>query len=279
MIVDTHVHVWPPDVRPGPPLHHAGPATARELTAELDAAGVDAAVLVTPRALGTDNSYLLEAARNHPERCLSVIGLVGHRGPGAAERLRRAAADERLVGIRFHPCFEPELDLTEASLATFWETAAGLGLVVCLHVDPGQEGQVAWLAERYPALRQVVDHLGRARVGEGTRAPAWRTFLGLARFPNVHVKISSIPWLLRDGRGATEIEPFISAAVDAFGAERLVWGSDWPLIAGLGSLYAASLEPVRSGCAFLSEADRAAILGGTALRLFRPRGLRTPATA
>lgn len=242
--IDTHVHIWPAGTRPpavGQP--YGGPADPEHLIREMDRSGVEAAVLITPKVLGTDNSYALGALRRYPDRFLAVIGVVDHRAPAAeAERLEREAASGDLHGIRLHPCFDPALDLSEPALTPLWQACTRAGLPVLVHLDPAQYPQLEALLGAHPDLTVLIDHLGRYPLDSGRETDAWRRLMGTARFARVQMKVSSVPWLLRGGLDPGLLLPLLEDVLTAFGEDRIQWGADWPVLLGVGGEYRAAVD-------------------------------------
>lgn len=241
--IDTHVHIWPAGTRPpavGQPYH--GPADPEFLVREMDRCGVEAAVLITPKVLGIDNSYALAAMRAYPGRFLAVVGVVDYRNPAAeAERLAREAAAGELHGIRLHPCFDPDLDLSAPALEPIWQACSTAGLSILIHLDPAQYPQLEALLVRRPDLTVLIDHLGRYPVGSGRESADWRRLMEMARFPRVQMKISSVPWLLRGGLAPELLLPLVEEVLAAFGEDRIQWGADWPVLLGVGGEYQATV--------------------------------------
>lgn len=272
--IDTHVHIWPAGTRPpavGQP--YQGPADAEHLIQEMDRCGVEAAVLITPKVLGTDNSYALRAMRAHPDRFLAVVGVVDYRNPAPeADRLVREAAAGELHGIRLHPCFDPDLDLSNPALSPLWQSCLTAGLPVLVHLDPAQYPQLEVLMARHPDLTVLIDHLGRYPVGSGRESGDWRRLMEMARYPGVHMKISSVPWLLRGGLAPELLLPLVEDAVAAFGEDRIQWGADWPVLLGVGGEYQATVAHGRS--LPLPPKAQAKFLRENARRLFTRNGSR-----
>jgi predicted TIM-barrel fold metal-dependent hydrolase len=171
-----------------------------------------------------------------------------------------------LAGFRFHPMYYPdEAVLLRRANDALWDQLAAGAAVVQFHLRAPQAEQVAQLAVRYPRLRLIVDHLGYPdpRAGIETYAP----ILALARFANVHVKVSDVAGRSREGFPYADVHPFIRALLRAFGSDRLMWGTgypghhrarhNWPSLAD-------ELRLVREGLPFLNATDRDRILGGTA---------------
>lgn len=131
-----------------------------------------------------------------------------------------------------------------------------------------QEALVA-VADRFPDLTVVVDHLGHPLVAEAPDYPSSRHVFALAERPNVYLKVSNhvlssrAPWPWRD------LHDYQARLLDLYGPRRLMWGSNWPVdTPGLG--YAERLEAVRDHLPGLSDDERAWILGRTAFSLWQP---------
>lgn len=264
MICDAHVHLWP-ERTPHPDLvvvpgFVAEPAA---LLAAMDAEGVERAAVVTPSAMGWDNSYTLDAVRAAPARFVAV-GRIDLTAADAAERLKHEMADG-LSGVRIGPGLTAETLLAPPALAV-WALAAERRLPVHLHMEPDELGCMDAVADRFPGLPLVVDHLGRPDVEAGTDGAGFRTVLAFARHRSAWIKTPAAYWFSRTGAPYRDLEPFLAAALDAFGADRLLWGSDWPACTRHGR-YAEAMEPVRSG-GFLSATHRRRVLAENFGRLY-----------
>ncbi len=278
MIIDTHVHVWqidPPRYPIGPTAPNWNsypdePGTAEELLAEMDAHGVDRAVLVQTSWSTWDNGYIADSVARWPDRFIGH-GLID---PLAADNADRAAywMDERgLAGFRFHPLYYPdEPVLLRPQNDALWERLAARDAVVQFHMRAAHAGQVAELARRHPALRLIVDHMGypEPQRGMGAFAP----ILDLARFACVFVKISDVAGRAAGGYPYADVHPYVQALLAAFGSQRLMWGTGYPghhrTKHGWPPL-ADELRLIREGLPFLSDLDRQRILGGTAAAVWR----------
>ena len=225
MIVDAHAHLWKAVESSAKTIVDPRcDIPASLLKTYLAEHGVDRAVLVQPMYPGEDNSLILEAARAEPERFAAVV--VAHT-PEALARQKGAR------GLRVRPVFEG------IGSDALWEAARGL--VVSVLGRPEHLGDVARKAGRFPGIPIVIDHFLH---GEAV--------LELARFPNVHVKVSGTHHF--DFTAA-----LLKDVVNRFGAERLLWGSDFPHVLLRGG-YAAALR--------LVEGLPDAVRGGTARRLY-----------
>ena len=277
MIVDTHVHIWEID----PPRYPVGPtapgwksepdepATADELIEDMDANGVDHSVIVQTSWSTWDNGYMADSVVRFPDRLIGH-GMIDPQDPNNAGLVRYWMQKRGLVGFRFHPMYYPEeqILLTEQN-GPMWEELAALGAVVQFHMYPKDAVQVAEIARRFPQMKLLIDHMGYPDLKEGEQAFA--QIVELARFENIHVKISDVKGRSEQNFPFVDIHPFIRQLVDAFGAERSLWGTgyaghhrtkhNWLSLAD-------ELRLVREGFSFLSADQCEWVLGGTAARVW-----------
>jgi len=274
MIIDAHQHVWDLTAARydwlGPAM---GPInrtiTEEEALPRLRRAGVNGVVLVQSADNREDTDYMLATAERYPE-VVAVVGYVPLEDPAAtAVQLAELAELPLVVGIRnlIHDRPDPDFllrpDVNE-SLALI--AAAGLTYDV-VSVLPRHLEHVPVLAERHPELRMVIDHLSKPPIG-GADEPWWSLIERAARSPNVYAKISG----LYPGHDPTDwttdtIRPYVAHALECFGADRLMYGGDWPIsmLAGDYDVVWAGLSPL---FAELGDSDRAAVLAGTAIEFY-----------
>jgi predicted TIM-barrel fold metal-dependent hydrolase len=257
--VDSHAHIF----RRGLKLAEARrytpdyDATLGDYLRQLDAHGIARGVLVQPSFLGTDNSFLLESLAAEPER-LRGIAVV------APEISRESlAAMDRcgVVGIRLNLAGAHLPDLRTGAWPACLERVAALGWQVeVLRAARDLPPLVEALLER--GVDVVVDHFGLPDPELGVDDPGWRALLDLAS-RRVWVKLSG---QYRNGPGLTRAAmPLLR---DAFGLDRLVWGSDWPHTQFEHETnYAEALAHLE---AWLPDpAERQVVLAETPARLFR----------
>ncbi|MGM3277305.1 amidohydrolase family protein [Ralstonia sp. 24A2] len=223
--IDTHAHVF----ERGLPLANARryapdyDAPLSAYLAQLDAHGLSNGVLIQPSFLGVDNSYLLAALKQAPQRLRGVAVI----DPAAPESLLAQMNTEGIVGIRLNLIGAPDPQLK----SPVWQAALAhlhaLGWHVELHVE----------ARRLPALLQplleaqvnvVVDHFGRPNPELGVDDPGFGALLTAGRTRRVWVKISGAYRNGSDGRGEAIAQAALPRLKDSLGMDRLVWGSDWP---------------------------------------------------
>jgi predicted TIM-barrel fold metal-dependent hydrolase len=232
LIVDAQVHVWAADTpeRPWPPgrhkAHRPQPLGPEELLREMDAAGVDRAVLVPPSWEGERNDLVLAAAHAHPTR----FAVMGRLDPDAADARARLAdwRAQGMLGLRFslhRPFSEPIL--TEGRMDWVWAECERLGLPVYVLVKHATVHLIDDVAARYPGLRLVMDHC--ALDSSKRDDEAFRDFdrlLVIARRPNVAAKVSCFPAYTTDRYPYRYTHDYIRRVFDAFGPRRTFWGTD-----------------------------------------------------
>lgn len=280
MIVDTHVHVWEID----PPRYPIGPTapgwtalpdepgTAEELLAEMDANGVDVAVLVQTSWSTWDNGYILDMAQKYPTRMIGH-GLVDSLDPNNAAIAEDWLA-RGLTGFRFHPMYYPdEKVLLRRENEPLWEVLAARDAVVQFHLRAKDADQMDAIAQRYPHMRLIIDHMGYPDV----TAPmaVFAPILDLARHSNIVFKLSDVKGRSNQEFPFADVHPFIQALLAQFGAERTVWGTGYPghhRAKHNWLTLADELRLIREGLPFLTPRQVDLILGETAARLWRMRG-------
>jgi predicted TIM-barrel fold metal-dependent hydrolase len=275
-VIDSHLHVWDETAAgldPGPmKVGYSAQATASvELFMDyMDEAGVTRAVLVQPWFYHWDNAYMTRCLRRFPDRFRGVC-VVDPRGPEAPAALKRWRA-EGVTGIRLRPLREGERPGQGPWLATeetlpLWEAIAETSTIACVMHAGVDLSRLSPLLSRFPSLRIVIDHINNPVPAEGLGQPAFQALLALARHPQVHVKLSGFHHWCRDRYPYREGLTFAEATVRAFGADRCMWGSDFPhVLAGCGYVRSRNLLPREA--TFLSKDELELVMGGTAERLW-----------
>jgi L-fuconolactonase len=273
MTLDSHQHFWRYSAAAYPWIGAGMERLARDylpddLAAELSVAGIDGSIAVQARQSLAETRWLLDLARSNP-RIRGVVGWVDLRSASLAAELDEFAGEPRLVGVRHVVQDEPDPRfLLGADFVRGLERLAPAGLVYDLLVYPHQLPAAVELAGLLPEQPFVLDHLAKPRIREGEIA-AWRRDLqALARHANVSCKLSGLvteaawrQWRPEDFR------PYLEAALEAFGPERLMFGSDWPVCL-VAADYAEVVGLCRDFLATLSAAEQAQIWGGTAARVY-----------
>lgn len=239
-VLDSHLHLWDPEVLTYTWL--TGPMAYRFADHELELARVARATTersVFVQAETVEDDFLDEVrwvAGMAP--ALGIVGIVAgarlDRGTDTVAHLEGLLAEPLVVGVRHNLQGEPDGLAVSAAFVTGAREVAvrGLSFDACVRAD--QLPEIARFAGAIPELRIVLDHLGKPAVGTVAApiAPSaeWaRDLAELARHPNAFCKISGLPGEAGGDWSAEQLEPFLDVAADAFGGERLMWGSDWPV--------------------------------------------------
>ncbi len=275
-VVDSHLHVWDGTAAGLDAglmkIGYSAQATASvELFMDyMDEAGVARAVFVQPWFYHWDNRYMVSCLRRFPDRFRGVC-VIDPRGREAPAVLRgwRVAG---VTGIRLRPFREGERPGPGPWLGTdetlpLWEALAETGTIACILFAGTDLSRLPPILARFPSLRVVIDHLNNPVPAEGLGQSRFRALLDLARHPQVHVKLSGFHHWCQDRYPYRDGLPFAEAAVRAFGADRCMWGSDFPhVLAGCGYVRSRNLLPREA--TFLSKEELDLVMGGTAERLW-----------
>ncbi|MFE7663596.1 amidohydrolase family protein [Streptomyces celluloflavus] len=273
MRIDAHHHLWDLTRRDQPWLDGAWAQPIRrsyalpDLVPHLAAHDVDATVLVQSSASYAETADLLAvAAGDGPVR--GVVGWADLTDPGLAGVL--AALPAGLVGIRHQVQDEPDPDwLTRPDVLRGLGAVAGAGLVYDLLVTPRELPAALAAVRALPELAFVLDHAAKPAVARGDWQPWAAGIADLARLPNVSCKLSG---LVTEADWAAwrppQILPYARHVLDAFGPERVLFGSDWP-VCTLAAGYADVVALAEAATGHLTPAERSAVFGGTAGRVYR----------
>jgi L-fuconolactonase len=269
--IDAHAHVASPDTicfpRSGAlPRAPKFDAPVERLLADMDVAGVGQGLLIQPSLYGFDHSYLLDCLRAHPRRFVGMA-LANPADASFAGELAEMARDAQIVGVRFAPLIDPSLPWFSAEMDRLARVIADLDLVVGLLLAPAQLEQAAAWISRWPQIRIVIDHLGRPDLDEASPIAACDRVARLADLPNVWVKLSALLELSREAYPHRDVGDWARRMLAAFGPERLMWGSDFPFVAGAS--YAASLGSLREALAETDAREYRQIVAATAAEVFR----------
>ncbi|MEU6970015.1 amidohydrolase family protein [Kitasatospora aureofaciens] len=276
-IVDAHHHVWDLTARPQPwitgealaPL--ARTFTADELAAEARATGVVGTVVVQTVCVPEETPELLALAAGN-DLVAGVVGWTDLTAPDVADALRalrELPGGDRLVGIRHQVQEEPDLHwLLRPDVRRGLLAVAAAGLAYDLVVKPHQLPAATLAAAGLTGLTFVLDHLGKPPIATGEVAPWAADLRHFAALPNTVCKLSGLVTEAAPGRWLMEdLKPYADAAMEAFGPQRLLFGSDWPVC----TLEAGYQEVVRIADGLtegLSAAEKSAVFHDNAVRVY-----------
>jgi L-fuconolactonase len=267
VIVDAHHHVWSLArgdydwLTADSPIHRDyGIDDLRPLLGD-----ITATVLVQAAATEAETAFMLEVARGSGGLVRGVVGWTDLAAPDAPERVAALAADSMLVGLRpmLQDIAETEWILRpEVRLGLDAMAAAGLRLDVLARVR--HLALIPDLAARHPDLPMVIDHAAKPAIAAGGFAPWASDIARVARETAVMCKLSGLTTEAAPEWGVEDLRPYVDHLLACFGPERLMWGSDWPVV-DLAGGFARWREAT---LALLPGPARAEVLGGTAARFY-----------
>jgi L-fuconolactonase len=273
-LIDTHLHLWDPAAVAIPWVHGNAILERRFAAAEFAAASAGCQVA---RAVfiqcdvgdgAAEVAWVVEQARIDPRIAAIVAHAPLEQGAAVRGRLRELATQPLVRGIRRllqgEPagfCARPEFVTGVQALAEF-----GFSFDLCLRRD--QLAEATALVAACPQVRFMLDHLGNPPIAsrglDGWAEPLAR----LAALPNVSCKLSGIVTVAGEAWTIDDLVPYVDHAVRCFGAGRVAWGSDWPVVL-LASDYRHWVDGARTLVASLPEADRDRILHDNAIAFYR----------
>jgi L-fuconolactonase len=277
MNIDSHQHFWSYSAAEYPWIGAGMERLARDyLPVDLEeasaAAGIGGTVAVQARQSLEETRWLLDLAERHP-LIRGVVGWVDLRSDDVRGALREFVARKKFLGVRHVVQDEPDprFLLGEAFVRGL-KHLHQFGLTYDLLLYPQQLPAAVELAAQLPEQPFVLDHLAKPQVKAWTKPDdrtAWRRDIeDLARHKNVCCKLSGLVTEAAWRRWQrADFTPYLDAALTAFGPERLMFGSDWPVCL-LSGEYAEVAGIVREFCATLSAAEQALVWGGTATRFY-----------
>jgi predicted TIM-barrel fold metal-dependent hydrolase len=227
---------------------------------EMDAAGVDRAVIVPPHWVGDDNETALKAASRYPTR-FAVFGRFNPKASDSKAQLGQWLKQPHMLGIRatFHTMPYREW-LDDGTLNWFWEACEQLEIPVMALV-PGMVRKLLPVLQRYPHLNILIPHMG---LTTSLRAPEAFAHLDdlvdLARYPKLFVMVSSAPCFSREPYPFTDIAPYLMRIFNAYGSRRLLWGADRTR---LNCTYRQCVDQFQISLDFLTSEDKEWVLGKT----------------
>jgi L-fuconolactonase len=266
MLLDSHQHFWIYDeaqypwIPKGTLLHRDWlPEDLAKLQQPL---GLNGSIAVQARQTVEESRWLLTLA-DHDPRIKGVVGWVDLRSPEVAKDLAELSKHPRFRGVRHVVQSEPDNDfmIRPEFLRGIGELSA-FGLTYDILIFPKQLPAAIKLVAQYAKQPFVLDHIAKPLIKDGVMEP-WRSQLReLAKAPNVMCKVSGIiteadqkAWKPED------IRPFLDVVFEAFGPERLMWGSDWPVCLLAGS-YERVFGLADSYASSLTESQRMGLFGG-----------------
>lgn len=272
MKLDSHQHFWKYDAAQYGWMKPAWPIRRDYLPPDLQPllarCGLDGAIAVQARQSLEESRWLLELADQHP-LIKGVVGWVDLRSERVEDELARFAPHPRFVGVRHVVQDEPDDDFMLRP-----DFLRGIGklrqfaLRYDLLIFPKQLPAAIELVRRFPDQPFVLDHLAKPFIRDGLLSPWREQIRALAEFPNVMCKVSGMVteahW---ENWHAPDFRPYLDVVFAAFGPERLMIGSDWP-VSLLAATYEESFGLVSDYLAQFPAALRDQVLGGNAAKFY-----------
>lgn len=274
--VDIHPHIIADDeVRyPRAPLFgvqsdwsRERPVTVDRLVAAMDEAGVDkAAVVQASTCYGFDNSYLVDSIARYSGR-LTAVCTVDVLQPDAPQTIA-ALLEKGTEGLRLFTggttqAFDAST-LDDPRSFPVWRLVGERGLSICIQTNAGGLDRIAGLAKQFPKTKIVLDHLSRPDVSDGYPYKNASALFDLAAFQNIYLKMT--PRILEVVHKApSSAETFFPTLIEAFGARRIAWGSNFPASPGAMT---DNLQAAKAALSCLSTEDQSWIFARTAQDLY-----------
>jgi L-fuconolactonase len=238
-----------------------------DLERELLAADVEATIVVQARQTNEETRWLLSLARE-TSQILGVVGWAEIAAEDFDKTVDRLTQEPRLVGLRHVTQAEPEGFLDGAAFNRGIRAMAGTGLVYDILIYERQLEEATRFVDRHPEQTFVLDHIAKPKIVAGELEPWRKRIIELAQRPNVCCKVSGMVTEANPKSWTPEqLRPYLDAVVEAFGPQRLMAGSDWPVCL-VGTSYKGWWDLLRSYFAEFSEDERASIFGGCAMKTY-----------
>jgi L-fuconolactonase len=275
-VVDAHQHFWDPSREVYPWMTgELAPIRRRfapgDLGPLLAANGVDRTVLVQTISTEDETREFLATAGGR-EFIAGVVGWVNLTASDVSERiaaLRAASGGAKLVGIRHQVHDEPDADwLNRPDVRRGIAAVGRAGLAYDVLVRTRELPAAHALVRAMPDMRFVVDHIAKPAIASGAIDEWSEGMAPLASLPNVFCKLSGMATEAGKGWRVRDLVPYVSRVLDWFGAERCMFGSDWPVCLLVAS-YAEVLNACRQAIGDVSAAERDRIFGETAIAFYQ----------
>jgi L-fuconolactonase len=271
--IDAHHHLWRYTAWEFEWLDESMAALRRDflpkdLMKEMSAAGIDGAVAVQARQTMEETRWLLDQA----DKCEAIRGVVGWApiaGEDFPEVMEEFEERTKLKGLRH--IIQGEKDenyILRADFIAGIEAMQGSGLVYDILIYERHLPQTIEFVDEFPEQVFVLDHVAKPLIASGTMEPWAERMRELGRRENVWCKVSGMVTEAEWGAWSLEtLRPYLDVAVESFGVERLMAGSDWPVCL-VAAEYGRWFEVLREYFAGFSETERDAVFGETAMEVY-----------
>ncbi len=229
MIIDSQIHLWAPETpeRPWIPggqqrAHLPEPLTYQKFLPMMDEAGVDRAIIVPPTWPGDNNDHALEAAERYPHR-FAIMGRFPVERSDLARLLPSWKSQRGMLGIRVAFNHEKARWIVDGTTDWFWPAVQEHDIPLMIFAPDSPEA-IGRIAQRYPQLRLIIDHMGLATRGPEHKRIGERIALiaPYAKYPNVAVKLSAIPGFSDEPYPYRDMSEHLQTLLAAFGPRRVL---------------------------------------------------------
>lgn len=277
--IDAHSHIWTPDtvrfpLGPWITPDKMDPSsfTVEQLLGIAEPCGVDRVVIIQHAPYyGDDNSYLIDCALRYPGR-FSIVAIVDERRNDLAHQIRQLKS-QGIRGIRIGPSRyadrtlvkDPNNWLNAAAMHNLWVQATDQDLILCPLINAEHLPTLEPMLAKFPNTKVVLDHFAHC---DAEKPQELQALMKLAQHRHVHVKASGF-YKFGDRKAPYEdLATIIKHVVEAYGPDRILWGSDCPYQIQPGNNYRDAVSLIEKGLDFLDTSTRMAILRDNAQRLY-----------
>jgi predicted TIM-barrel fold metal-dependent hydrolase len=267
-IIDPHVHVWKHDPRfPFAPGAHVPvrDATPETLLGLMKANDVQRTVIIQVIHYRYDNSYLASVLKQYPQY-FKGVARVDPLDPVSPDHLSRLVEEDGFKGVRLSPSADAAGDWINGPLMLpLWKRCESLKVPMTILAPISRMPAVGRLIDRFPDLMLVIDHMADCPVDQPQEL---EKLIALKRHAQTFVKISHTWSLSKQKYPWLDAQELVKRLHSAFGPQRLMWATDWPIIENSGATYAEALTLVRDDMAFLNDEDKRWMLSKTISRVW-----------
>lgn len=277
-MIDSHMHLWEVArgdygwLTPDLPIH-------RDFTladAQDAAPALDGVILVQAAPTEAETYYLLDIANRSDGFVRGVVGWCDLTAPDAPQRVDALAREPLLCGLR--PMLQDIADpdwILRKDVAPGLDAMAETGLVLDLLVKPVHLSRCLTLAARHQTLAMVIDHCAKPDIASGAWSPWAENIARLATDTALFCKLSGLVTEAAPATALADIGPYARHVLEVFGPDRLLWGSDWPVVT-LRSSHEDWRMTAQSLLADLPASDREAVFGANALSVYGRGAISAP---
>ncbi|MFB9056342.1 amidohydrolase family protein [Mariniflexile ostreae] len=240
----------------------------KDLKPILDANNVDGCIAVQADQSEEETSFLLQCAQNNPF-IKGVVGWVDLRADNVEERLAYFSKDTNFKGVRHIVQAESDPEfMLKPNFLNGIQKLVPLGLTYDILIHQNQLKQAIALVDKFPDQKFILDHIAKPNISKGVDTEWGNNIKALAAYQNVSCKVSGLITETENNQWEESVfTPFLDTVVNAFGTNRLLFGSDWPVCLLAGN-YQEVLNIIMNYFNGFTEEDKKMLMGGNATRVY-----------